>query len=265
MTKLSKLFNTLENWLLPYCCILCSKLSDQSYDLCQSCEQELAWVNNTCLQCGITLEHDVINTRCGQCHACLPSFNFTTTAFDYIDQAALLITQFKFKHQLVYGRVLSELLAKKILAQYSLNTLEQAQLPEIIIPMPLHWWRHTLRGYNQSAIIAKILGKNLSIPVVQNIIKRHKFTKPQRLLNLKARKQNMRGAFKLKKTSKTLNKKSSKQLNYQHIAIVDDVMTTGNTVNTVAKLLKQHGVKTVTVWVLARANHHNCAGIQDLP
>lgn len=255
MRTAKNLLNKIETWLLPYCCIVCNKLSDQTKDICTNCQHELPWVSHCCIQCGISYEHKKTNNlHCGQCTKNKPSFDFTITAFEYQDQISSLITQFKFKRELTYGRVLAELLATIITQKYieapesstihTSNTVKSLyNLPEVIVPAPLHWWRQTSRGFNQASIIAKILSKQLSIPINNQLIKRKKLTKPQKSLKLKQRKQNVHGAFALKK-----------KLDYQHIALVDDVMTTGNTVNSIAKLLKQHGVKTVTVWALARTN-----------
>lgn len=255
MRTAKNLLNKIETWLLPYCCIVCNKLSDQKKDICTNCQHDLPWVSHCCMQCGISYEHKKTNNfHCGQCIKNKPSFDFTITAFEYQDQISSLITQFKFKHQLTYGRVLAELLASTITQKYietpasgPIHTIKTHEhpytLPEVIIPVPLHWWRQTTRGFNQASVIAKILSKQLGIPTNNQLIKRKKLTQPQKSLKLKQRKQNVRGAFALKK-----------QLNYQHIALVDDVMTTGNTVNTMAKLLKKNGAKTVTVWALARTN-----------
>lgn len=252
LNKISKnLLSHVERWLLPYACISCNKLSDQTKDLCTSCEKKLPWVKHSCIQCGISFKHNALTSTdkiCGQCQNTPPKFDFTVTAFEYQEQATILITQFKFKHQLAYGRVLSELLSEQIAKKIS--NLHLDSLPEAIIPVPLHWWKHSLRGYNQSAIIAKILSKKLSIPLDIRLVKRKKFTKSQRLLNTRARKQNIKNAFAVIHSEKNQQKLAS----YRHLAIVDDVVTTGSTVNQLANLLKKHGVKTISVWALARAN-----------
>ena len=114
-------------------------------------------------------------------------------------------------------------------------------LPEYIIPVPLHPKRIRQRGYNQATLLAKPLSKALALPLDKFQVKRTRYTPAQSQLHKKARLKNMKNAFSCKK-----------DLPYQHVAIVDDVMTTGSTLNTLAHCLKQNGVSRVDVWVIAR-------------
>jgi ComF family protein len=110
--------------------------------------------------------------------------------------------------------------------------------------VPLHRTRLRERGYNQAALLAARLGTRLAIPVAQRLCTRRRATQPQSLLSPTARRLNLRNAFDIHGTPAST-----------HVAIVDDIMTTGHTVGELARALKQAGVERVEVWVVARAAH----------
>ncbi len=153
--------------------------------------------------------------------------------FDYQYPAKRLIQEFKFNRRPELARCFAKKIKKKLVCNRS--------LPEIIIPVPLHKIRQQERGYNQSLELAKNLAKQLDLIVDGSLCKRTKNTGPQSALSAEMRKNNVKGAFKLLK-------------NYplNHIAIVDDVVTTGSTVNEVASLFIKAGCRRVEVWAIAR-------------
>jgi ComF family protein len=110
------------------------------------------------------------------------------------------------------------------------------------MPVPLHWRREWQRGYNQSLLIAQPLSKWLNIPLDSTSLQRLRHTPPQHELSGAKRRRNLKNAFHY-----------SPALPYRKIALVDDVVTTGSTMNTISQLLHQHGVEEVQVWCLARA------------
>ena len=114
-------------------------------------------------------------------------------------------------------------------------------MPELIIPVPLHKSRLKERGFNQALELARPLGQRFGIPVDIQAIRRTRATAPQSGLDKKERRRNIRGAFELK--GKPLAR---------HIAIIDDVVTTGNTVNELARILRRGGATRVEVWAIAR-------------
>jgi ComF family protein len=132
------------------------------------------------------------------------------------------------------GRALSELLIKFI-------ETNNAKLPEIIIPVPLHPTRLKERGFNQALELAKPIARHFNIPLDTKSCKRTKATATQSTLDKKIRIKNMRGAFEIVRDIKC-----------DHLVLIDDVVTTGTTVNELAKVIKSCGVKRVDVWALAR-------------
>ena len=117
----------------------------------------------------------------------------------------------------------------------------QLQVPDVLIPVPLHYQRLRQRGYNQALELARPIAKMLGIPIDIRSCRRRKVTKEQSGLQAKQRKSNVRDAFEV-----------TGDLRNRSIAIIDDVMTTGSTVNELAKQLMQAGATTVDVWVCAR-------------
>jgi ComF family protein len=127
----------------------------------------------------------------------------------------------------------------KMMAQWIIKSA--TPLPDIIVPMPLHRQRINQRGFNQATEISRILGRQLCIPVEPVMLSRVKNTVTQTGLNEKMRRQNMKDAFVVKSTRQP-----------GHVALVDDVVTSGSTVNAASKALVTAGVRGVSVWAVAK-------------
>lgn len=106
---------------------------------------------------------------------------------------------------------------------------------DVIMPVPLHKKRRRKRGYNQAQVLAEKLGRKLGIPVDTNTVIRVKNTRPQKTLGHQSRKENLKHAFEVREI----------KADVKHVLIVDDIYTTGNTVNSMAKILKEKGVHKV--------------------
>lgn len=233
-----KLLNFILQLFLPYRCILCLETSNQRRDLCSECQKTLPILSHTCQQCGIVLPINI--EKCGQCIQYSPYFDNTHVGFDYSAPVDHWLKQFKFHKKNLYARILCEIFAEQLAQKISQFPNIK---PQLLLPVPLHWKRLTKRGFNQAYIIAHYLSRRLNIPIMQHpIIKRIKSTPPQSSLRQDKRRQNIKNAFTLKKP-----------VALEHIAIIDDVMTTGNTVNELTKLLKNYGITRISVWVLTRA------------
>lgn len=204
-------------------------------DLCAACFRELPRNHGCCYRCAEHFEMTIHSPQlCGRCLKKSPSFDETHAPFLYSDSLRYLITQLKFNQQYKHARLLGTLLAGHLAAS--------VELPECILPVPLHPRRYRERGFNQSIEIARQVSKLLTIPLDLQSCIRNRDTSHQTELPAKQRRKNMRNAFSV-----------CKDLTFQHVAILDDVMTTGATVDALATTLKQHGVTRVDVWVCARA------------
>lgn len=147
-----------------------------------------------------------------------------------------MIVKFKSRGQLAIGKVLANLLADRIRPR-----LEDHPVPDLIVPIPLHRIQLRSRGFNQSLELADVVSGRLGIPVNHQICCRVKNTSAQKSLSAKDRKTNMSGAFAV-----------TGPVAGMRIALVDDVMTTGSTVEALAQLLYRSGAVDVQVWVVAR-------------
>ena len=235
---LSHLFNTPAFLTLQNPCINCLDQTSRGMALCHLCRCNLTLINNPCKQCGQPVPFNLgLMNLCGSCLVNPPGYDFTLTPLSYQPPITNLITQLKFQRKLGYAKTLAQLLLPYLYTHY-----QTRQLPQLIIPVPLHRTRIQQRGFNQALQIAKYLGKALSIPIDCRTIIRHKSTLEQSKLPAKQRTTNVRSAFSCINT-----------MIATHVAIIDDVMTTGQTVNAISQLLKRSGVITVDVWAIARA------------
>ncbi len=222
----------LLKWIVPNYCDLCHCQINNNR-LCQRCRDKITQTTPCCQICQAGLKLD---GTCGECITLQPNFEKAYTLGDYAGALAELITGLKFQNKLPYGRALSELWLETLPQFYPQN-----DFPSLIIPVPLHKKRLRQRGFNQSLEIAKPIGKQFKIPVDRFSCIRVKATQPQLSLPQKERKKNLADAFKIQKP-----------IIAEHVAIMDDVFTTGHTANALAIALKQQGVKRIDVWCCAR-------------
>jgi len=228
--------------LYPRRCVLCHSLCSSTkphdIDLCPDCHAELPWIEQACFQCGIPLHNAQNKQRCGQCMQKTPAYDHVISVCHYQNPLVWLIQQMKFKKKPAIANLLGHVMARQLKQQ-------KISLPDAIIPVPLHYKRQLQRSFNQSEEIAKVIAKQLFCSLDTQYLERHLPSKQQSGLDAKKRKKNVKGIFRIK----------NKQRNhYTHVALVDDVMSTGSTVNEIARTLKKNGVKKIDVWVLARAD-----------
>jgi len=216
--------------IMPGACLLCDAAHDGA-GLCAACLAELPVTGNRCYSCGAAVEQGPV---CGRCRAHPPAFDHLLSAFDYAYPVDQLIHTFKYRRRLAICRALAPALCRRVRE-------ETGALPGLLLPVPLHRRRLWQRGYNQARIIARALGRELGIPVARGLAQRQRSTKEQARLRAGARQRNLRGAFTLTGAPGS-----------SHIAIVDDVMTSGATVGELARTLRKNGVERIDVWVLAR-------------
>ena len=264
--------------LFPGKCLLCHGRA--RFSLCLACLKDLPCLASHCYRCAIplsvlnALDTTATNNRktieCGACQANPPNFDKSISAFEYGFPVDRLIHTFKNSGDLRLGKLLSALLITRLKQDFAVNYDEhnihsldikeshikavevkehRFTLPEYIIPVAMHRSKKLKRQFNQAEFIAKELSKALDIPT-KNIFEKTKETQDQHVLNRKERIKNLKSCFSVKPTKGILLNKNNKKI--KHIAIVDDVMTTGTTTNELSKLLKQHGVEKVEVWTLAR-------------
>ncbi|MBU1396914.1 MAG: ComF family protein [Gammaproteobacteria bacterium] len=213
----------------PFTCLLCGATSGASH-LCLACLADLPWHRlPQCPQCAIPTPDGQV---CGTCLKCPPAFGRTHAALTYAFPLDRLIPRLKYNGQLAIAPALGECLAQAV---------EHAPRPDRLIAMPLHAKRIRERGFNHATEIAHTVAKQLGLPLDLDSCQRVRDTPPQMGLKHDARRRNVRGAF-----------TCSGEVQGQRIALVDDVMTTGTSLDELAATLKQAGALEVSCWVVAR-------------
>ena len=215
-------------------CLMCAA-STSELSLCERCIESLNLAPSpSCPHCGLTTQGE----HCGQCVKSTPAHDTTKALFFYTFPTSAILQHYKYNNALFLSQTFGALFSEQ------LATNNQYKEIDLIIAMPLHADRIKERGFNQSLEVAKTMAKQLSIPLVKPSCMGIKNTAPQGSLPLKARLKNMRGAFQINMRNNIKGKR---------IAIVDDVMTTGASLNELAKILKKAGATHVECWVVARA------------
>ncbi|MCE5181279.1 MAG: ComF family protein [Betaproteobacteria bacterium] len=214
---------------MPRHCILCEAASPNR-PLCASCHADLPHhAMPACPVCALsTLDGQV----CGHCLRHPPAFDHALAAFSYGFPLDRLLHAFKYAGNLALADILAEPLAR-IAAGHP--------KPDMLLPMPLHPSRLKERGFNQALEIARPIAKWLNIPLAADACRRTRDTSSQAGLKLKERRRNVRGAF-----------ACDLDLAGKIIAVLDDVMTTGATLNEISRVLKSRGAVEVSAWVVAR-------------
>jgi ComF family protein len=232
-----KFLANLTRRLIPAPCFLCGAATMDETGLCARCLA--AWVPVAdvprCPQCAIAVAQNGL--LCPECARKPPNFDRTVTGLDFNPATRHLIHQLKFARQ---PWVLPALLRPLIAQIEQAYPAPRYDWPEVLIPMPIHPQRRQIRGFNQARLIADQLGKTFALPVLGRAVVRIKASPPQSGLDAAARRKSLAQAFEVRQSLPA------------HVAIVDDVMTTGSSAESLALALKQSGVLRVTVWVLAR-------------
>ncbi|TQV71835.1 ComF family protein [Exilibacterium tricleocarpae] len=221
------------DYLLPARCLLCDLTVTGPDCICAGCRGDLPQLPAGCRRCALPLPGDA--DICGACLQRPPAFARTLAPFTFMPPVDTLIHAYKYRRQLAAGALLGQLLAQHLRRAYA-----DDQLPEWLLPVPLHWRRLLLRGFNQAALLAAQLGRELALPVVDGC-RRRVHTPPQAGVERQRRRRNLRGAFTLRCDPA-----------HRHVAIVDDVVTTTSTVAELAGLLAAAGARRVDIWCIAR-------------
>ncbi|MDQ8039398.1 MAG: ComF family protein [Rickettsiella sp.] len=237
ITRLKKAILGMARWFFPYTCILCSEVTKREIDLCLECEKSLPWLGHVCIHCTAPLCFES-NAVCGTCLKKPFPFSKTCILFSYTEPIRKLITGIKFQRRLLYANILGNLLAEKLTLLY-----QNENLPEILIPVPLYKKRLHQRGFNQAMELARPIRKRLNIPIDYKSCQRIHNTAAQTTLPANQRSTNVKNAFAVLEQKNVRNK---------HIAILDDVMTTGHTLIEFSRPLYDAGVKKIDVWCCAR-------------
>lgn len=219
----------LKEILWPGTCPFCGNVSADG--ICPDCRKRtdrLLVREPRCMKCGKPVRY----AEQEYCRDCLHTYHYYdrgVAMWLHKEPVSKSVYRFKYQNQRFYA----ELYAREISAKY--GALIQRWAPEVIVPVPLHPGRRRKRGYNQTEILAEELGNILQIPVSGKLVRRVRDTKPQKILDNRERRQNLRKAF----------VQGASSQGPERVLIVDDIYTTGSTVDAVAKVLRTMGVQKV--------------------
>lgn len=214
----------------PRRCVVCGEISDVPHiNLCRGCECKLEYVKEpVCFKCGKPLVEES-KPLCNDCAGKRHDYIEGRAAFVYNDGMKSAVYGLKYNNRREYGAYLG-----KKTAQY-LSRKITSWGADALIPVPIHKSRLAKRGYNQALLIAKAMGRELGIPVMDRLIVRARKTKVQKDLTAAEREKNLENAFKMRLNDVKLNT----------VIVVDDIYTTGSTIDAMARCLHQAGVKRV--------------------
>lgn len=225
----------IKELLFPRRCPVCDGIVVPWGNLCcRACMGKLEYTGaDYCMKCGKGLSRQE-SEYCRDCKKYAHCFERGRSLYRY-ESAAAAIFRFKYRGRQEYADFFGQ-----ELYQYLGQDIE-AMKAEAIIPVPLHKKRFKERGYNQSALLARALSKHCGVPCREDLVIRHKQTTPQKQLSYRERQNNLKKAFKLSANDVKLNT----------VIIIDDIYTTGSTVDALSRVLLEGGVKHIFVVTLA--------------
>ncbi len=222
--------------VLPPTCLLCGAEGGDGLDLCSGCLADLPLNSRACVRCALPLPTtSPPGSQCGGCQRHPPPYHAGIAPLRYEGVLRFLVTGLKFHNHMDHARLLGELLAR------SLEQVAEEERPGLILPVPLHPARQRERGFNQALEIVRGPARRLGIALDSESCLRRRPTSPQSGLDARERRRNLRGAFVVHRRPAA-----------DHVVVFDDVITTGNTVSELARVLKKAGVARVDVWAVAR-------------
>ena len=228
-----KLLDLCLRMLYPQTCHFCGKINPEP--ICKSCKEKVFYIREPrCKKCGKPIRYQE-QEFCMDCSRKKKSFETGRSLWVHKGPVTWSIYQFKYHNRRIYG----EFYAKELYRLYGKDI--KLWGIDVIVPVPVHPKRKRIRGYNQAEIVARHLGKLSGLPVETKWVKRTRYTKPQKSLNNLERKKNLEEAFEVTRNFEQ----------YQNVLIIDDIYTTGSTIDTIAKQLLEKCNKKVWFFTIS--------------
>jgi len=229
---LTRMLWLLDRILEPVC-LLCQQVSERQHGLCDTCARSLPLNKTACNVCARPIETGSI---CGKCLSKPNDFDHAIAPLLYREPVSEMIQALKYREKLAFARTAASVISEAALKR-------GVKKPDLICSVPMTTQALRKRGFNQSALIALLSGYRLGIPVTNHLLRKVRQTAHQSDLSARERRGNLKNAF-----------RCQRGVAGRHVVIVDDVLTTGATVNELARTLKKAGAARVDVWVCARTD-----------
>lgn len=233
---LYKIYKYVIDYILPLRCPSCQNFSSTNDEFCSDCWGKINFISKPyCKLCGYSLGLSILEgMTCGRCFRSKPSYDLSRSLMQFNEHSKKVIHAFKYHDKTGLARIFARLLCQR----YELDIKDI----DIIVFVPMHRIKRLFRMYNQAQILAKEIAAMLNKPLEHNVLIKSKWTKSQASLSKVEREKNLRNSIKFNSKYNIKDKK---------ILLVDDVMTTGTTINKCTKLLKQAGASSVYVVTIA--------------
>ncbi|MCH8179917.1 MAG: ComF family protein [Proteobacteria bacterium] len=231
---------------LPSPCLLCQRWQHQP--LCDTCLRRWRPEVHRCGRCASPWRPALPHLACPHCEDPCPEFDRAIAALDYVPPWRHLITRFKFGQWPALGPVLAGLLGEAVQARQAAaatQPMNAGMAVDLVLPVPVSAERLRERGYNQAGVLARHTARALHLPMRDNLLVRPGQAARLATLDATERRLAIRGSF-------ALTAEGTQAVRGRHIALVDDVLTTGATLDELSRLLRQAGARGVSAWVLAR-------------
>lgn len=237
-STLKALAGPVMDFALPPRCPACGTIVEGDHRFCLSCWGRMRFLADPCCaRCGAPFDHDLgEGALCGACLADPPGYDRARAVLAYGDIARTVALKLKYGRRTGLARLIAGQMVRHVPADRD---------GLIIIPVPLHRWRLWWRGFNQSALIARHLGKRIGVPVDVDLLRRVRRTPPLRGMGPRERASAVRRAF-------ALSDRGGEALRGRPVLLIDDILTSGATANACAHTLKAAGAASVTLLCWAR-------------
>lgn len=220
--------------LYPVRCPFCDEIVPGFEKLvCDTCMEELTPIKNYCMKCGKRVRQE--EEYCSSCREIPHNFSRGRCLLPYEGKTRKSIYRFKYGKRQEYAKAYAQLMAEEM------GDFIRSCGADALLPVPLHARRQQKRGYNQATLLAKALGSICGIPVCSHLIRRTKNTIPQKKLTFSQRQNNLKRAFKFTRNDVKLNT----------IIIIDDIYTTGSTIDAIARLCQEKGIENIYFLTIA--------------
>lgn len=237
MNQIRQIYTYIINFILPPRCLSCAEMTISDRDFCANCWKNLNFITKPyCIICGYKFNISILEEmKCGKCLQTKPAYTLARSLIKFDEYSKKIIHAFKYKDKTILAKTFTRLLYNHYHQEFC--------YADLIVPVPMNRFKRLFRMYNPAFILALEISKIMNITMVPDMLIKTKWTKAQTYLSKNEREKNLSGSL-------IFNKKY--QITDKKILLVDDVFTTGTTINKCSKILKAAGAQEIYVMTIAR-------------